>query len=142
MLNNKRNNNTEKNKEEIDRLKESLTTSFGQMSKEISKDMTGALTRVDEKVGFFNKQVNELNRSQENFSRILSGVKQYGVLAEFTLGSMLNDLLPASQYLENVKMKPDETSDTVEFAVKLQDVLVPIDSHWAKIKWIFSLSNI
>ena len=43
---------------------------------------------------------------------------------------MLNDLLPASQYLENVKMKPDETSDTVEFAVKLQDVLVPIDSHW------------
>ena len=27
-------------------------------------------------------------------------------------------------------MKPDETSDTVEFAIKLQDVLVPIDSHW------------
>ena len=39
----------EKNKEEIDRLKESFTTSFGQMSKEISKDMTGALPRVDEK---------------------------------------------------------------------------------------------
>jgi DNA recombination protein RmuC len=27
-------------------------------------------------------------------------------------------------------MKPDETSDTVEFAIKLQDVLVPLDSHW------------
>ena len=27
-------------------------------------------------------------------------------------------------------MKPEETSDTVEFAIKLQDVLVPVDSHW------------
>ena len=27
-------------------------------------------------------------------------------------------------------MKPDETGDTVEFAIKLQDVLVPLDSHW------------
>ena len=124
------NNNATNLKDEINVLKNSFNNSFSSMTKDIAKDMTGALTRVDEKVGFFNKQVNELNRSQENFSRILSGVKQYGVLAEFTLGSMLNDLLPASQYLENVKMKPDETSDTVEFAVKLQDVLVPIDSHW------------
>ena len=44
------------------------------MSKEI-KDMTGALTKVDEKVGVFNQQVSELNKSQDNFSRILSGVK-------------------------------------------------------------------
>ena len=27
-------------------------------------------------------------------------------------------------------MKPGETQDTVEFAVKLEDVLVPVDSHW------------
>ena len=117
-------------KDEINLLRNSFTNSFGDMSKEIAKDMTGALTRVDEKVGVFNKQVEELNKSQESFSRILSGVKQYGVLAEFSLGSLLKDLLPVSQYLENVKMKPEETSDTVEFAVRLQDVLVPIDSHW------------
>ncbi|MDC0370120.1 DNA recombination protein RmuC, partial [Pelagibacteraceae bacterium] len=93
-------------------------------------DMTGALTRVDEKVGIFNKQVDVLNKSQENFTRILSGVKQYGVLAEFSLASLLKDLLPAAQFLENVKTKPEDTSDTVEFAIKLQDVLIPIDSHW------------
>jgi len=58
-------------------------------------------------------------------------VKQYGGLAEFSLASLLKDLLPASQYIANVKMKPDETRDVVEFAVKLQnDVLCPIDSHW------------
>ena len=117
-------------KEDIGGLKESFSESFSNMSKEVAKDMTGALTRVDEKVGVFNKQVEVLNKSQENFSRILAGVKQYGVLAEFSLASLLKDILPASQFIENVKMKPDETSDTVEFAIKLQDVLVPIDSHW------------
>jgi DNA recombination protein RmuC len=117
-------------KDEMNLLKNTFNQSFGSMTKDIAKDMTGALTRVDEKVGFFNKQVDVLNKSQENFSRILAGVKQYGVLAEFSLASLLKDLLPAAQFMENVKMKPDETSDTVEFAIKLQDVLIPVDSHW------------
>ena len=117
-------------KDEVSSLKNSFSQSFGSMSKEIAKDMTGALTKVDEKVGVFNRQVDELNKSQDNFSKILSGVKTYGTLAEFGLGSLLKDLLPASQYIANVKLKPEETSETVEFAIKLQDVLLPIDSHW------------
>ena len=117
-------------KDEINSLKNSFSQSFGSMSKEIAKDMTGALTKVDEKVGVFNQQVSELNKSQDNFSRILSGVKTYGTLAEFGLGSLIKDLLPSSQYIANAKMKPEENSETVEFAIKLQDVLLPIDSHW------------
>ena len=116
-------------KEDIGGLKESLNESFSNMSKEVAKDMTGALTKVDEKVGVFNRQVNEINKSQDNFSKILSGVKTYGTLAEFGLGALLKDLLPASQFIANVKMKED-TSETVEFAIKLQDVLLPVDSHW------------
>ena len=121
---------TAKLKDEVNSLKTSFAESFGHMSKDIAKDMSGALGRVDEKVQTFNKQVESLNKSQESFSRILAGVKQYGVLAEFSLASLLKDLLPASQFIENIKMKPDETNDTVEFAIKLQDVLLPIDSHW------------
>ena len=116
-------------KDEFNSFKETFGKSFGSMSKEIAKDMTGALTKVDEKVSVFNQQVSELNKSQDNFSRILSGVKTYGTLAEFGLGALLKDLLPASQFIANVKMK-DDTSETVEFAIKLQDVLLPIDSHW------------
>ena len=123
-------NNEQILKDEVNSLRNSFSESFGSMSKEIAKDMTGALTKVDEKVGVFNRQVSELNKSQDNFSKILSGVKTYGTLAEFGLGSLLKDLLPASQFIENVKMKPEENSDTVEFAIKLQDVLLPIDSHW------------
>ena len=121
----------EKFKDEINSIKSSFSESFGTMTRDIAKDMTGALTKVDEKVGVFNQQVEALNKGQQNFSRILAGVKQYGVLAEFSLASLLQDLLPASQYIANIKVKPEETGENVEFAVKLQDgVLCPIDSHW------------
>ena len=90
-------------KNEFNSFKDTFSQSFGSMSKDIAKDMSGALTRVDEKVGVFNKQVEALNKSQDNFSRILAGVKQYGVLAEFSLASLLKDLLPATQYLKMLK---------------------------------------
>ena len=103
----KEENTGEKLRDEINSMRNSFSESFGNLSKDIAKDMTGALTKVDEKVGVFNRQVESLNKGQQNFSRILAGVKQYGVLAEFSLASLLKDLLPASQYIANVKIKPD-----------------------------------
>ena len=130
-------NNEQALKDEVSSLRNSFSESFGSMSKEIAKDMTAALTKVDEKVGNFNMQVEGLSKSSENFTRILSGVKQYGVLAEFSLASLLKDLLPASQFIANVKMKPEETSETVEFAIKLpgrnvndSPVFLPIDAKF------------
>ncbi len=117
-------------KDDINSLKNSLGESFNSMSKEVAKDMTAALTKVDEKVGNFNQQVQLLNQSQEGITKILAGVKKYGTLAEYSLGALMKDLLPASQFMTNVKMKED-TSENVEFAIKLQgDVLVPVDSHF------------
>jgi len=138
LLNQRRHKDDSKKNEEIDKLKDSLTnsintmsTSFNALSKDVTRDTTQALTKVDEKVGVFNQQIEAINKSQDSFSRILAGVKQYGGLAEFSLEALLKDLLPAAQYIANVKMKPDETRDVVEFAVKLQNnILCPIDSHW------------
>ena len=137
LLTQKKQKDNSKNNEELDKLKNSLTnsintmsTSFNTLSKDVTRDMTQALTKVDEKVGVFNQQVESINKSQESFSRILAGVKQYGGLAEFSLAALLKDLLPAAQYIANVKMKPDDTRDVVEFAIKLENVLCPIDSHW------------
>ena len=138
LLIQKRHKDDSKKNEEIDKLKDSLTnsintmsTSFNALSKDVTRDTTQALTKVDEKVGIFNQQIEAINKSQDSFSRILAGVKQYGGLAEFSLEALLKDLLPAAQYIANVKMKPDETRDVVEFAVKLQNnILCPIDSHW------------
>ena len=137
LINRRKKKEEDKAMEEMNRLKESInnsintmSTSFNNLSKDVTRDMTQALTKVDEKVGAFNQQVEAINKSQDSFSRILAGVKQYGGLAEFSLAALLKDLLPAAQYIANVKMKPDETRDVVEFAVKLEDVLCPIDSHW------------
>ena len=125
------------NTEEFNKLKDSINNSFNTMSasfnslsKDVTRDMTQTLTSVNEKVSAFNTQVENLNRSQEGINKILAGVKKYGTLAEFSLASLLKDLLPASQFMSNVKMK-DDTSENVEFAIKLQDgVLVPVDSHF------------
>ena len=68
---------------EILRLKESLNstinTSLSSNVKFIQlvinwsyKDMTEALTKVDEKVGSFNEQMKLLNQSQEGISKILA----------------------------------------------------------------------
>jgi len=125
------------NAQELNNLKESInnsfntmSTSFNNLSKDVTRDMTQTLTSVKEKVSAFNTQVENLNKSQEGINKILAGVKKYGTLAEFSLDSLLKDLLPASQYITNVKMKED-TGENVEFAIKLQDgVLVPVDSHF------------
>ena len=107
-----------------------MSTSFNALSTGVTKDMTEALTKVDEKVGNFNQQVQLLNQSQEGITKILAGVKKYGTLAEYSLDALIKDLLPASQFMTNVKMKED-TSENVEFAIKLQgNVLVPVDSHF------------
>ena len=108
-----------------------MSTSFNNLSTGVTKDMTEALTKVDEKVGNFNQQVQLLNKSQEGITKILAGVKKYGTLAEFShWDALIKDLLPASQFMTNVKMKED-TSENVEFAIKLQgDVMVPVDSHF------------
>ena len=123
--------------QELNNLKESINSSFNTMSssfnslsKDVTRDMTQTLTSVNEKVSAFNTQVENLNKSQEGINKILAGVKKYGTLAEFSLASLLKDLLPASQFISNVKMKED-TSENVEFAIKLQgDILVPVDSHF------------
>ena len=125
------------NTQELNNLKESINSSFNSMSssfnslsKDVTRDMTQTLTSVNEKVSAFNVQVENLNKSQEGINKILAGVKKYGTLAEFSLASLIKDLLPASQFISNVKMKED-TSENVEFAIKLQgDVLVPVDSHF------------
>ena len=112
--NEKENQEIQRLNQEIINLKESLNTtinstmssmatSFNNLSSGVTKDMTNALTQVDQKVASFNAQVENLNESQKGINQILAGVKKYGTLAEFSLGSLIKDLLPASQYLSNVK---------------------------------------
>ena len=61
LLREKKNKEEDKNNEELNRLKESfsnsintMSTSFNNLSKDVTRDMTQALVKVDEKVRSFN----------------------------------------------------------------------------------------
>ena len=135
------NNNSEDQKQfqqDFENFKNSVNTqmsnmagSFNSLSQGVTRDTTKTLTQVDEKINQFNQSVEEINKKQQEFSKVLSGVKKYGTLAEYSLEALIKDLLPPNQYIANAKMRPEEDRTKVEFAVKLQnDVLCPIDSHW------------
>ena len=87
FMNKRKDKGQDKLVEETNRLREEVNKSIGDMSssfnqqftslsKDVTRDMTKALTQVDEKVGAFNKQVEDLNKSQASFSKILAGVKK------------------------------------------------------------------
>ena len=125
-------------KDDIESLKVSLnsqisgiTGSFNNLSQGVTRDTTQTLSKVDEKLSNVYKIIDTLNKGQKDFSKILSGVKKYGTLAEYSLEALVKDLLPPTQYILNAKMRPEEDNTKVEIAIKLQnEVLCPVDSHW------------
>lgn len=107
-----------------------LTNSFAGLSKDITKDLNVSLTKVQEDVKSFNEKAEVMNKTQENLTKVFSSVKKFGTAAEFSLASLLKDLLAPNQYIANAKIKEDK-QETVEFAIKLpKDVLIAIDSYF------------
>ncbi len=71
-----------------------------------------------------------------DIKKVLSNVKTKGVLGEYQLGNILDQLLTPDQYSRNVKTKPG-SDQMVEFAVKLpgrdknlKELWLPIDSKF------------
>ena len=122
-----------KQAEEIRGLRDTinnLSTSFNSLSTNVTKDLTTSLTTYQQNVKNFNEKVEAMNKTQENLTRVFSNVKKFGTVAEFSLTSLLKDLLAPTQYIAKAKIK-DGTKENVEFAIKLpKNVLVPVDSHF------------
>ena len=69
-----------------------------------------------------------------DLKKVLSNVKNRGILGEVQLGAILKDILAPSQYEENVPTRP-RASERVEFAVKLpgrneESIYLPIDAKF------------
>ena len=130
----------ESKKNDIDKLEElkktvserleNVSNSYNTFSNKITKDITDSFTRYEKDVKTFNEKVQNMNEVQSNLTKIFSNVKKFGTAAEFTLASLLKDLLAPSQYIPNAKIK-SQSQGTVEFAIKLpKDVLVAVDSFF------------
>jgi len=151
---------TDLNKLSADNIKDVKETIEKQL-KEIREDNTKQLTEmrktVDEKLqttlekrlGESFKQVSErleqvhkgLGEMQNiatgvgDLKKVLSNVKTRGVLGEYQLENILEQLLTADQYSKNVATKTGSQAN-VEFAIKLpgkdsdEDVWMPVDSKF------------
>jgi DNA recombination protein RmuC len=76
-----------------------------------------------------------------DLKKVLSNVKTKGVLGEYQLGGILEQVLSPSQYAENVKTK-EGSRDNVEYAIKIPDkhderktVWLPIDAKFPSVDY-------
>lgn len=142
----------------LDHMRETMDSRFQNIQKENSEKLEQMRLTVDEKLhktletrlGESFKIVSDrLEQVQKglvemqtlasgvgDLKRVLSNVKVKGVLGEYQLASILEQILTPTQYAQNVKTKKG-SANLVEFAVKipnksdsLNDIWLPIDAKF------------
>ncbi len=108
-------------------MQQSVQKQMSESSKLIS-DVTERLTKLDET----NKRVVDVADELKTLQNVLQNPKQRGVLGEYYLQTVLDNVLPAGRYKLQHKFNDGETVDAVIFLEK--DKILPIDSK-------FSLEN-
>jgi len=110
----------------LDKNQESMSKQLAASAKLVS-DVTERLTKLDET----NKRVVDVADELKSLQNVLQNPKQRGVLGEFYLEQILQNLLPAGSYELQYKLAEGTIVDAV---IKLDGKLLPIDSK-------FSLEN-
>lgn len=118
----------EKMRETVDeKLQKTLETRLGQSFEIVSKQ----LQAVQKGLG----EMQNLATGVGDLKRVLTNVKSRGVLGEYQLQSILENILAPEQYVSNAVMKKG-AAERVEFAVKLpgsssdEPVFLPIDAKF------------
>lgn len=117
--------------ERIDRNNEQMQKSMMNQFKESSKivaDVTQRLTKLDET----NRRVVDVADELKTLQNVLQNPKQRGVLGEYYLGQVLENVMPPDRFQLQYKFKNGEVVDAVIFLDKGK--ILPIDSK-------FSLEN-
>ena len=146
---------SESNRQDQEKVRETLELKFRQIQESNEKKLDEMRQTVDEKLhntlekrlGESFKLVSErleavqrglgemqtLASGVGDLKRVLSNVKERGTWGEYQLGAILEEILTPDQFARNVR--PKESGETVEFAVKLpgkgidadKPVWLPID---------------
>ncbi|MFC1747763.1 DNA recombination protein RmuC [Pseudomonadota bacterium] len=105
-----------------DRSLQSIQKQFGQSTK-IIQEVTTKLTKLDET----NRQVVGFAEQMKSLENILKNPKHRGVLGEYFLESILEDILPGL-YKMQYQFENGEIVDAVIF---MNDQLIPVDSKFS-----------
>ena len=111
-----------------DKLQKTLETRLGESFKQVSE----RLEAVHKGLG----DMQTLATGVGDLKRVLTNVKSRGVLGEYQLENLLEQLFTMEQYEKNVRTKAGSNA-TVEFAIKMpgrndKTVWLPIDSKFPK----------
>ena len=109
-----------------EKLQKTLEERIGQSFKLVSE----RLEQVYKGLG----EMQTLATGVGDLQRVLSNVKTRGILGEYQLGAILENILSSNQYYKNAQPRPG-SSNTVEYAVRLPglddgEVLLPIDAKF------------
>ena len=155
---NRQNELTKSNEQRLEKIRDTVEARLQSLQEDNSQKLEKMRATVDEKLhhtlevrlGESFKLVSErLEKVQQglgemqslasgvgDLKKVLTNVKTRGVLGEYQLENILEQLLTPEQYLKNVKTKSG-SNEFVEFAIKLpgkknddQPVLLPIDSKF------------
>lgn len=109
-----------------EKLQKTLEDRISQSFKQVSE----RLEQVYKSLG----EMQKIGTGVEDLKKVLSNVKNRGILGEVQLGAILQDILGPDQYESNIVTKKGST-ERVEFAVKLpgdgeKPVYLPIDAKF------------
>lgn len=107
----------------LDKNQESMSKQLG-ASAQLIKDVTERLTRLDDT----NKRVVDVAEELKVLKNVLQNPKQRGVLGEFYLEQILQNLLPPSGFTLQYKLGEGMIVDAV---IHLDDKILPIDSKYS-----------
>ncbi len=124
--------NTKKLEEMRETVDEKLKASVEKRFNESFKTISGQLTQVYQGLG----EMKSLATGVGDLKKVMEGVKTRGIYGEVQLGSIIEDILNASQYEENIATTKKNSADRVEFAIKMpgkddeSTIYLPIDSKF------------
>lgn len=131
QMNNIRTDNTTQLNEMRRTVDEKLQTTLEKRLGESFKQVSDRLEQVHKGLG----EMQALAIGVGDLKKVLSNVKTRGIMGEYQLGNILEQILTPEQYAQNVATKKGSQAN-VEYAVKLpgkssdQEVWLPIDSKF------------
>lgn len=123
------------------KLEEMRHTVDEKLQTTLEKRFNDSFTMISERLELVHKGLGEMQvlaSSVGDIKKVMTNVKSRGVMGEYQLANLLEDLLTNEQYEKNVKTKPNSGA-IVEFAIKLPNknsvdktLWLPIDSKFPK----------
>ncbi len=123
------------------KLEEMRVTVDEKLQSTLEKRFNDSFTVISERLELVHKGLGEMQTlavSVGDIKKVMTNVKSRGVMGEYQLANILEDLLTNEQYAKNVKTKSDSGA-IVEFAIKMPNnnslektLWLPIDSKFPK----------